>query len=175
VFAYDGAWVEVQELTAFDFGAAYVFRRIGGTWVQADKLLPDPGAWTAFVGWDVALDGDMGVFGAHGENMQRGAVYVHEGMLRTDCNANGLADTCDILKCASADDNGDGVPDECACPWDLDASGDVGIVDFLALLAAWGANPGHAADLDGDGVVGITDFLDLLGHWGRCPPAQPAG
>ncbi len=55
------------------------------------------------------------------------------------------------------------------CPADLDGSGDVGITDFLELLAAWGPNPGHPADLDGDGVVGITDFLELLANWGACP------
>ncbi len=55
------------------------------------------------------------------------------------------------------------------CPWDLDGGGDVGINDFLSLLAAWGPNPGHPADFDGDGAVGITDFLDLLANWGPCP------
>ena len=54
-----------------------------------------------------------------------------------------------------------------SCPWDLDGGG-VGITDFLALLAAWGLNPGHPADFDGDGVVGILDFLALLANWGPC-------
>ncbi len=49
---------------------------------------------------------------------------------------------------------------------DLDGDGIVGIVDFLALLQAWGACPGCPADLDCDGSVGITDFLALLGSWG---------
>jgi len=55
------------------------------------------------------------------------------------------------------------------CPADLDDDGSVGINDFLALLAAWGPNPGHPADFDGDGSVGITDFLALLETWGACP------
>ena len=55
-----------------------------------------------------------------------------------------------------------------ACPWDCggDNDGDVGIVDFLALLGQWG-NPG-SCDFDGGGV-GITDFLELLANWGACP------
>ncbi len=57
----------------------------------------------------------------------------------------------------------------CPCPADIDGDGDVGINDFLALLAAWGPNPGHPADFDGDGIVGITDFLLLLANWGTCP------
>ncbi|MHC4217870.1 MAG: right-handed parallel beta-helix repeat-containing protein [Planctomycetota bacterium] len=52
-----------------------------------------------------------------------------------------------------------------AQPCDLDGDGTVGVLDCLALLSAWGPNPGHPADLDGDGTVGITDFLILLSNW----------
>ncbi len=51
---------------------------------------------------------------------------------------------------------------------DLDSDGTVGILDLLALLAAWGPNPGHSADFDGDGNVGILDLLTLLANWGPC-------
>ena len=55
------------------------------------------------------------------------------------------------------------------CPWDCggDDNGDVGIVDFLALLATWG-EVGVPCDFDGNGV-GIIDFLKLLANWGPCP------
>ncbi len=57
-----------------------------------------------------------------------------------------------------------------ACPWDLDADGNVGITDFLVLLAAWGPVPTpDPPDFDGDGIVGILDFLELLANWGACP------
>ena len=36
-------------------------------------------------------------------------------------------------------------------------------------LAAWGDNPGHPADFTGDGTVGVEDFLALLANWGACP------
>ena len=51
---------------------------------------------------------------------------------------------------------------------DLDGDGAVGILDFLALLAAWGPCPPTdcPADLDGDGTVGINDLLILLANWG---------
>ena len=55
-----------------------------------------------------------------------------------------------------------------SCPWDLDCDGNVGITDFLELLAAWGTDPGGPPDIDGDGNVGITDFLALLANWGPC-------
>ncbi len=53
------------------------------------------------------------------------------------------------------------------CPWDCgNNDSDVGIVDFLALLAQWGG--AGSCDFDGGGV-GINDFLDLLANWGPCP------
>ncbi len=54
------------------------------------------------------------------------------------------------------------------CPWDCadGGNGDVGITDFLKLLADWGG--ASACDFDGGGV-GITDFLELLSNWGPCP------
>ncbi|MCZ6445360.1 MAG: FG-GAP-like repeat-containing protein, partial [Planctomycetota bacterium] len=54
------------------------------------------------------------------------------------------------------------------CPADLNGDGSVGILDLLALLAAWGPNPGHQADFDADGTVGILDLLALLVNWGPC-------
>jgi hypothetical protein len=59
------------------------------------------------------------------------------------------------------------VPVAPPCPWDCgDSNGEVGINDFLAMLADWGS--GGACDFDDDGV-GITDFLALLANWGPCP------
>ena len=55
------------------------------------------------------------------------------------------------------------------CPADLDGDAEVGILDLLLLLAAWGTDPGGPPDFDGDGSVGITDFLELLANWGPCP------
>ncbi len=56
-------------------------------------------------------------------------------------------------------------------PGDLDGSGTVNVVDFLALLQAWGpcpvpCPPTCPADLDHDCNVGIVDFLALLQNWG---------
>ena len=52
---------------------------------------------------------------------------------------------------------------------DLDGDGVVGILDFLALLGAWGpcSPPCNqcAADFDGDCQVGIADLLILLANW----------
>jgi hypothetical protein len=60
-------------------------------------------------------------------------------------------------------------PTGSACPADLDGDGNVGVVDFLWLLAQWGTDPGGPPDFDGDGTGGISDFLVLLDAWGPCP------
>ena len=121
-------------------GAAYVFRfdpDRSGSWIEQQKLLPNPNPWTNFFGWSVAIDGDTAVIGAHGEDQQAGAAYVFD-----------LA--------------------ACLCLADLDGDGNVGILDLLALLAAWGSDPGGPPDFDGDGTVGILDLLTLLADWGSC-------
>ncbi len=55
----------------------------------------------------------------------------------------------------------------CAAIADLNDDCNVGAADLLALLVAWGRNPGHPADFDGDGNVGASDLLVLLVAWGR--------
>jgi hypothetical protein len=56
------------------------------------------------------------------------------------------------------------------CYADLDGDGQVGINDFLMVLALWGPCDGDCvADLDHDEEVGITDFLGVLAAWGPCP------
>jgi len=52
---------------------------------------------------------------------------------------------------------------------DFNCDGQVGINDFLDLLANWGPCPALGPcpwDLDRDGTVGINDFLGLLAAWG---------
>jgi hypothetical protein len=59
------------------------------------------------------------------------------------------------------------IPD-CTPECDLDGDGIVGMVDFLALLGAWGSCSDCGtcpADFDGDCTVGILDLLVLLGNW----------
>ena len=134
-----GAWV--SDAGGPSSGAAYVFRLDpeASTWNEQAQLLPQPNPWTNFFGWSVALDGDTTVIGAHGEDQQRGAVYVFD--LAPNCN----------------------------CPHDLDADGSVGATDLLSLLVQWGTDPGGPPDFDGDGNVGATDLLALLVNWGPCP------
>jgi hypothetical protein len=55
-------------------------------------------------------------------------------------------------------------------PADLNCDGAVDVLDFLALLAAWGPCPEPPApcpgDIDGNGAVDVVDFLAMLASWG---------
>jgi hypothetical protein len=102
-----------------------------------------------------------------------------------DCNGNGVLDSCDIDQDTSEDRNDNGVPDECECSGDLDSNGEVGIEDFLLLLASWGPCPtpcpptciADIATSSGeqptfDCTVDINDMLALLGNWGSCSASK---
>ena len=76
--------------------------------------------------------------------------YVADLML--DTNMNGLLDVCEC------DEDCSGAPD-----------GNVGIEEFLAVLANWGASTTcDFAPAGGDGTVGIEEFLGVLASWGAC-------
>ena len=65
-----------------------------------------------------------------------------------------------------------GGEEDCPAPstcLDLDGDNVVGTSDLLALLGAWGTNPGGPPDYDGNGSVGTEDLLALLAEWGTCP------
>lgn len=59
-------------------GAAYVFRRVGGTWAQEAKLLPNDFAPSDWFGESGAISGDVVLLGARDDDngAEAGAVYV---------------------------------------------------------------------------------------------------
>jgi hypothetical protein len=163
----------VFDMTDSNVSIAYeYFLRLTDTTNGVDRLLVemssngDAGPWTVVATHDT--DG--------------GLVWRHHEMTQQQLEATGLVLTADMKIRFTANDADpqsiveagvDGVETKslaCApdpCPWDLDGSGDVGVTDFLEMLAVWGQS-GVPADFDGGGVS-VTDFLILLGNWGPCP------
>lgn len=163
-----------HDANAFNSGSAYVFRFDPALlqWTEVSEVVSSDVVENHGFGGRVALSGNLAIIRAAGDDdngLNAGAAYLFTGINGVDCNNNGEPDACDIAGGASQDANRNGIPDECECPWDLDGSGSVGIIDLLALLAAWGTNPGGPPDFDDDGSVGITDLLTLLANWGPCP------
>ncbi|MCH8343840.1 MAG: hypothetical protein IH983_07620 [Planctomycetes bacterium] len=136
-----GAWGDDDNGT--NSGSAYLFDISDpANPTQIAKLLPDDGAAGDVFGLSVAISGATAIVGALWDDDNgddSGSAYLF------DAAAPGT------------------------CPWDLDGTGSVGILDLLALLEAWGTDPGGPPDFDGDGTVGILDLLMLLANWGLCP------
>ncbi|MCZ6611586.1 MAG: FG-GAP repeat protein [Planctomycetota bacterium] len=149
-------------------GSAYLFDTTTGR--QIAKLLPDDGAADDRFGRSVAIRGATAIVEAFGDDDNgawSGSAYLFDtttgkqiAKLLPDDGAAGGGDRFGIsvaIRGGTAivgayhdDDNGSlsgsaylfdsAAPGK--CPWDLDAGGSVGILDLLALLAAWGTNPG---------------------------------
>ena len=174
-------------------GSAYLFDATTGK--QITKLLADDGATGDSFGWSVAISGTTAIVGALGDDDNgddSGSAYLFDTStgrqifkLLADDGAEddffgrsvAISGATAIVGAWADDDYGYAsgsayLFDAAApgkCPWDLDSSGTVGILDLLALLAAWGSDPGGPPDFDGDGTVGILDLLTLLANWGPCP------
>jgi len=153
-----------------DVGAAYAFLYDGSSWVEEAKLLASDGAHTDWFGESVAISDGAAVIGAYldddnGEGS--GSAYVFPGL--SDCNSNGRIDTRDVADGTSPDRDGNGVPDECDFPGDLDGDGDVDLSDLAILLAHYGMTEGATyadGDMDFDGDVDLADLAALLAVYG---------
>ncbi len=157
-----------SDILGAESGTGYVFRHNGSAWIEQGQLLALDGSDSDAYGIAVGLGGGNAIVGAN-LAADNGAAYTYRGITGVDCNANGEADACEILDGSAPDDNGNGIPDECDTPGDIDGNGSVDVTDLLILLGAWGpcANCGDCpADIDGDCIVGVTDLLALLGSWG---------
>ncbi len=114
---------------------------------------------------------------------------------QADCQPNGVGDVCDIAD-GAADDDGNGIPDECEgpdcgpCPWDADGNGVVSAADLAEVLACWATpHDGSAictcldtsAGAGPDGNIKADDLADLLAKWSGdlngndIPDACPGG
>ncbi|MEM9544940.1 MAG: FG-GAP repeat protein [Bacteroidota bacterium] len=61
-----------------DAGCAYVFELIGGIWTQTAKLTASDAANNQWLGYAVAISGDVIVAGAYRDGGDQGAAYVYE-------------------------------------------------------------------------------------------------
>ena len=58
------------------------------------------------------------------------------------------------------------------CPADTDGDSDVGVLDLLAVINAWGpcGKPTNCpADVNDSGIVDVLDLLAVINAWGPCP------
>lgn len=96
----------------------------------------------------------------------------------TDANGDGNITQDDLLFLMGiaraggstvTDSNNDGLPDQCACPADWNADGNLDFFDIVAYLGQF-ASGDLATDLTGDGFLDFFDLLNFLGLFsGGCP------
>ncbi len=134
-----------------DAGAAYVFRRDGGTWTQEAKLLPGDGVGGDWFGLDVAFADGVAVVGAYQERpgFNSGTAYV----LRRDGGT--WIQEAKLVAPDETSDDGFGVT--------------VGIAGNVAVVGAcdieWGSDTGSVhvfalPDCNGNGVPDECDIAD---------------
>ncbi len=153
----------------FESGAAHVFRRENAQWIEAAKLTASDGKAGDFFGGSVAVSNDEAFIGAFASSGQLGAAYVFRGMIDVDCNENGQPDGCDLFDGTSQDLDGNGIPDDCECPADVDGDEDVDVLDLLLVLSAWGeVGSDIPEDINFDSVVDVLDLIEVLRNWGPC-------
>ncbi|MCZ6735989.1 MAG: FG-GAP repeat protein [Planctomycetota bacterium] len=180
-------------------GAAYVFKKPPGGWVNMIEtawLLASDGAANDQFGNSVSIDGDTAIIGAFADEGETGSAYIFWEPWPSDNNGWGqvgkltasdgaifdlfgtsvsISGDVAVIGGPRNDDGGSSsgsayiFDPACPCPWDLDGDGNVGILDLLALLAAWGTNPGGPPDFDGNGDVDVLDLQALEDNWGKCP------
>ncbi len=157
----------------FKSGTAYVYHFDGMQWNEELRLF---GRDSGMLGSSVSISEKVAIAGSLLADMpdatDGGAAFLYD----LDCDRDGEFNWVEIARGTSMDENNNGFPDECEepiCLPDIEPfpcpDRVVDALDLLALLVAWGPNPGHPADLDDDDQVSTLDLLVLLGAWGPCP------
>ena len=157
-------------------GSAYLFEATTGE--QLAKLLPDDGAADDFFGESVAISGTMVLVGGEGDDDAgpfTGSAYLFDAttgeqlakLLPDDASglsyfglSAGLAGGVAIVGAPGvAQDSGAAyLFDVSDCPIDLNADGELNILDFVTFQLLWQGSDA-AADCDANGVLDQLDFV----------------
>jgi hypothetical protein len=184
-----GAWSSGYTHPLDGPGAAYVFVRTGGAWVEQAKLTPAEPLHSEHVGYSVALDGDTALLGTDMSNivlvyaradgtwteqatiLKWGEPYVAEFGRCLALDGNTAAIGADDFLYEEYEPGGAYVYNlHCAStPGDLNGDGFVDLDDLAQLLGHYGMIEGATyadGDVDGDGDVDLGDLAALLGNYG---------
>ena len=162
-------------------GRARVFaRQPSSQWVPVTSILALQPAANDVFGASVAFASGRLVVSAPGRTSQQGAVMSLN--FGADCDQNQVSDVLQIAANAALDCNGDlvldacqpdtdgdGIPNACECPSDLNGDGAVNSPDIVFVLTEWGNFGQGPADITGDERVDAQDIAALLAAWGPCP------
>ncbi len=131
-------------------GALYVLRQSGSRWFSNAKLVVSDSANTDEFGAPLAMGDEVVLAGSpqdDDDGFNSGAAYLFQSI--TDCNQNGLLDTCDLLAGTSTDINDNNRVDECDPDCNLNQ-----IPDDVDL------SNGTSSDCNGNDVPDECDIAD---------------
>ncbi|MHC5113545.1 MAG: FG-GAP repeat protein, partial [Planctomycetota bacterium] len=155
------------------FGAAYVFRPDASSWVEDAQLTAADEELADIFGFDVAIDGDVILVGAHAADdgglnsgvthvfRRSGPSWIEQGKLRAsdpeELDAFGWSVALDGARAVVGS-----YRDDEACPGSPECnSGSAYVFDVPSGCLC-------PEDLDGSGDVGFGDVLSVIGAWGPC-------
>jgi len=181
----------------FSTGAAYIFERVGNTWIQAAKLTAPDGGSSDLFGKSVAIDGDTAIVGAYRDDDRgdrSGSAYIFEKV-----NGNwtqtakilafdgqeidvfgwsvAISAGTSIVGAFGDDDLGSEAGSAYIVPWtrpndccpDIDRSGVLDASDFFVFLDLFAADD-LRADFNGDRGIDASDFFIYLDEFAAgCP------
>ncbi|EYF02825.1 FG-GAP repeat protein [Chondromyces apiculatus] len=163
-------------------GAAYVFARSGGVWVERQKLFPADASQSDQFGGAIALDGGTALLGAPFSDGGRGSAYIFIGLMEGELGEPCVdADGCLSGFCA------DGVCCDVAC--DDDACQACSVAAGASLNGTCGPATGKPCDdsnactvadtcqagvCAGGSAVVCADPVGEVCQAGRCDPASGA-
>jgi hypothetical protein len=153
-------------------GAAYVFEMVDGAWSERSHLVASDASQNDIFGFDVDIDGDTIVVGAHSDDdrgLNSGSAYLfrRDGAAWEESAKLGGSETetLDSLGWSVAISGphvaAGAYRDDDACPEEPECNSGAAYV-FSA------APCGCVADVDGDGIAGFDDLLAVLAAWGPC-------
>ena len=160
-------------------GSGYLYSFDSGVWTEEAQLQANDGVLGDFFGQSVALTNGAAIVGAfQSDDMgtESGSAYVFGWSATSDCDTNGLIDSCELEDDPTLDCDEDGVLDVCQTLVDCNNNS---IPDSCDLLdpANDQNNNGEIdsceclSDINEDGAVTIDDLLAVIGYWGSSVPA----
>lgn len=101
-------------------GTLFAYRRIGGAWTEQPLIYATDATANNRLGTSLAMDGTTAASGALQPTVGAGAVYAYATSVRSDCDENGIEDSCELRLDPSLDSNANGTFDACECEFDTE-------------------------------------------------------
>ena len=160
-----------------DCGEAFLWRN--GHFIRLNSLLPPNSGWVLQKAYAINDAGQIVGEGKLNGRASHGWVLNVPSVI-SDCDQDGIPDSCEIANGTASDLNANAIPDQCEsfAPGDVNGNGIVDVDDLLFIINAWGncpaaptacaalACPADVFPSNGNGLIDVDDLLFVINHWG---------